>query len=66
MLLTVVFWTYGWSLYNTMQLIATFSVLGMPMAPNVDQVLMGVWNLMNLNSIFQVKVFGRAPVSDLA
>merc|ERR1712166_269833 len=33
MLLTVVFWTYGWSLYNTMQLIATLSVLGMPMAP---------------------------------
>merc|ERR1712166_1608765 len=66
MLLTVVFWTYGWSLYNTMQLIATLSVLGMPMAPNVDQALKGVWDLMNFNSIFQVKVFGRAPVSDIA
>jgi len=66
MLLTVVFWTYGWSLYNTVQLLATITFLGTPMAPNVEQVMMGLWNLINLNSIFQVKVFGRAPVSELA
>jgi hypothetical protein len=52
----------GWPLFNTMQLIATLSVLGMQMESPVDFVLKELWHISNLTKM-STTIFGTAPSS---
>jgi len=47
----------GWPLFNSMQLIATLSVLGMQMESPVDFVLKELWRISNLSHM-STAIFG--------